>query len=650
MLALLLCAPPVLRVAAGDWLPINPEDLALKDNPKHPGAHAMILYRSSTINAKRADVDGDFTEEYIRIKIFTQEGTKEADREIEFQKDNTDVKDIRARTIRPDGSTVNFDGKVFERTVVKLSGFKFLAKTFTLPDVQPGCVIEYKYRRQGKPGYLRDQEWILSNSLYTREVHFTIIPYVREGGLPLFYRQFGLPNGVVPEKQVDGRYTMAAADIQAIEDEPFMPPEKALQARVEFYYRDMNEPTNETPEHFWARTGKRMNDRFEDYINKKGTLQKELARITSPGDPPETVLRKIQARVQQIRDLSFEEFKTEKERKKENLKDNSNVDDLLKHNAGDGREVDFLFAGLARAAGFEATEIYIANRDRSVFNPKLEDPSELNGDIVWVKSAGKEYWLDPSARFHPFGVLPWQESDTQGLKLNKQGGEFVNVPPPAPSDATIVRHADLEITPDGGVKGTLQVDFTGQQGAILRQDNRGSDETGRKKALTDHIKEWMPTNANFDVTAITNWDKADLPLHVEGTFSVESFGSGVGRRMLIPMTFFQSPDVRSFQTARRVNSIYFHFPYQETDEIRIHAPAGYRIESVPAAKQHKPGVVSYELSASQAGDVFVVKRRLEVGGLKFPQNMYRPLQAFFNSVKTDDEAQFFLQRTESAKN
>ena len=266
-----------------------------------------------------------------------------------------------------------------------------------------------------------------------------------------------------------------------------------------------------------------------------------------------------------------------------------------------------------------------------------------------VKAAGKEYWLDPSARFHPFGVLPWQESDTQGLKLNKQGGEFIGVPPPASKDATIVRRADLEITGDGGVKGTLQADFAGQQGALLRQDNRDSDENGRKKALTDHIKEWMPTGANFEITSITNWEKADLPLHIEGTFSLQSFSSTLGRRILVPMTFFQSPDVRAFQSAHRVNMIYFHYPYQETDEIRIHAP-GYRIESIPAARQHKPGVVSYELSASQEGDVFVVKRHLEIGGVIFPQNMYRPLQAFFNSVKTDDESQFFLQRTESAKN
>jgi hypothetical protein len=58
---------------------------------------------------------------------------------------------VRARTIRPDGNIVNFEGKPCEKIIEKRSGEKILAKTFTLPDVQPGGIIEYKYRRQYKP-------------------------------------------------------------------------------------------------------------------------------------------------------------------------------------------------------------------------------------------------------------------------------------------------------------------------------------------------------------------------------------------------------------------------------------------------------------------------------------------------------------------
>src|ERR1700760_3675230 len=59
---------------ADGWLPIDPADLALKDNPAQPGAKAMILYRSIDRNDKTGS-----QQEYVRIKIFTEEGKSFAD-------------------------------------------------------------------------------------------------------------------------------------------------------------------------------------------------------------------------------------------------------------------------------------------------------------------------------------------------------------------------------------------------------------------------------------------------------------------------------------------------------------------------------------------------------------------------------------------
>ena len=71
-----------------------------------------------------------------------------ADVQLPYWNGQTAIDDIRARTIRPDGSIANFEGKPFDKEIVKAGGIKFRAKTFSLPDVQPGCIIEYKYREQ----------------------------------------------------------------------------------------------------------------------------------------------------------------------------------------------------------------------------------------------------------------------------------------------------------------------------------------------------------------------------------------------------------------------------------------------------------------------------------------------------------------------
>jgi hypothetical protein len=105
----------VRRAPAGEeWLPIAPEDLALKDNPANPGADAMILYRENEILTSDSAID-----EYVRVKIFTQEGLKYGDVQINYQKGFAEIQNLRARTIRPNGEVINWDGKVYDGTAVK---------------------------------------------------------------------------------------------------------------------------------------------------------------------------------------------------------------------------------------------------------------------------------------------------------------------------------------------------------------------------------------------------------------------------------------------------------------------------------------------------------------------------------------------------
>ncbi len=118
------------HVVSGDeWLPISPEELKMTSEPKASGAPAIILYRQ--IDRDDSDSRTPHEYNYVREKIFTEEGRKYADVEIPFFKENENVHSIKARTIRPDGTIVNFDGKIYEKEIVKARGLKYLAKTIS---------------------------------------------------------------------------------------------------------------------------------------------------------------------------------------------------------------------------------------------------------------------------------------------------------------------------------------------------------------------------------------------------------------------------------------------------------------------------------------------------------------------------------------
>jgi hypothetical protein len=624
---------------ADDWLPIDPADLAMKDNPKQPGGDAMILYREVNEDAKIASVNN-----YTRIKIFTDAGVKsQSDVEIPYNKAQETVQSVRGRTIRPDGSIVEFDGKTYDKEIVKAAGVKYLAKTFTMPDVQPGCIIEYRFREQMSDYSYWNINWVVQQDLYTRQARFTIRPDDSSNALPLFSRNYLLPANLATVQKDHNSYTLEIHDLPGIESEQLMPSAESLEARVEFYYRDREDPTQETPDQFWKRIGKQWSAAVDKFDDKKKELAEEVSQDTAAGDAPDVKLRKLYDRTLKIRNLDMEDSKTEKQNKQESIKPNNTAEDVLKHGYGHGIEINFLLIGLARAAGFDAQDVRVSARNGLVFYPQRMATSDLVDELVWVRAGGKEYYLDPAARYYPFNELPWFEAAAQGIKVTKDGSEMISTPVPAPTDATIVRHADFTVDNDMEMNGKLSIDFTGVEGATRRYDNRDEDESGRKKVLAEEIKNWLSVNATFEVTGISNWDDVEVPIHVEGTVKVPAAASGSVQQMLLPIDLFQTSEVGYFQSQKRANLVVFPYPYQKVDDLVIHCPLGYKPLAVPDPQKISPGPVTYQISAATQPDSVEVKRLLEIKGTVYPKESYTGLRTFFSLVKSDDSAPFMLQ-------
>jgi hypothetical protein len=242
--------------------PVSPDELKLTSEPLAPGAPAIILYRQVD-----RDDNGHTSHEdnYIRIKVLTEEGRKHADVEIPFFKGTQEVVRVRARTIRPDGSTADFGGHVFEKNLVKGRGVKYLAKTFTLPDVQVGGIIEYSYTVDLSEKYIFDSHWVLSDDLFTKKAEFSLKPYV--GSYQSFYLRWSwntLPAGAVPPKEGPDRIVrMEASNIPAFQTEDYMPPPNELRSRVDFIYEDSLPEKDQ--QGYWKQVGKKRNAALENF-------------------------------------------------------------------------------------------------------------------------------------------------------------------------------------------------------------------------------------------------------------------------------------------------------------------------------------------------------------------------------------------------
>jgi transglutaminase-like putative cysteine protease len=637
-----------LKVRADGFQPISPDELKMTGEPLAPGAPAIILYRQVD-----RDDNGQTSHEYnyLRVKILTEEGRKYADVEIPFVKGFSDVVHLNARTIRPDGSVVDFGGQVFEKTIVKAKGFKYLAKTFTLPDIQPGSIIEYFYTYDFREYMLYSSEWILSQELFTKDAKFSLRPYVGSFRNPfrVSWRP-RLPTGTPPPQEgSDHIVRLEAHNIAPFQVEDYMPPENELKARVDFVYsEDTFEPD---PDKYWKNVGKSLNGSVESFINKKKAMDDALAQIVAPSDAPEVKVHKIYDRVQQLRNISYELRKSEQEAKRDKEKIPTNVEEVWRIGYANGRELNWLFLALVRSAGFEAYPVYLSERRNYFFNPKTMDKRKLDADVVLVKLNGKDLYCDPGAAFTPFGLLEWPETGVAGLRLDSNGGTWIQSTLPASSDTRIEHKAALELSEAGDLQGKVTVTYTGLIALSYRQEERHSDDIERKRFLEEQLKEYIPAASELELTNQPDWKSSSQPLIAEFKLKIPGWVSAAGRRVLLPVGIFSAPEKHVFEHTTRVHPLYFEYPYSKVDDITINLPLGWQVQSLPQPQKQDGHVVAYNLDAAKDAGSVHLSRKLMIDMLVLEAKYYPALRNFFQAVRTGDEEQIVLQPgTASASN
>src|SRR5262249_30199855 len=442
-----------------DWLPVTPAELQLKQVPNDPGAPAIQLYYANYI-----DDSMGYEFVYHRIKVLAESGKSHADVEIIGAID-ADINNLKARTIHPDGSIVEFTGKPFNKTVFKGRGIKLNAKAFTLPDVTVGSIIEYKYRISN---YSSDY-WILQHDLYTVREVYSFQP--RHLGETLLWTGRNLKDPLPSKKS--GGFELEWKDVPAFQSEAQMPPEENYKPSVSFFYLSDNITKTDK---YWEEVGKILNDFYERYIGNRKELREAALQAIGSETDPEKKLRLLYQRAQQIRNLSYERERTAEERKKEKLKENSNLGDIVKRGYGDSEDITAFFVGMARAAGFDAQMLLVSNRRNSFFSPKLLSFRALSGRVALVKLNGNDVYLQPGVRFCPYGLMRWSNTSTDALKYDKKGGTFQTVPSLTNDRSVTRRVAKVEVSEEGTLKGEITVEFQGEEALVHRLDALDSDD------------------------------------------------------------------------------------------------------------------------------------------------------------------------------
>jgi hypothetical protein len=618
-----------------DWLPITQQDLEIKQVPGSPGADAIQLYYADYIND---ETQTEFV--YFRIKVLNEKGNSRADVEIVVPPGSS-ILGLKARTVHPDGKITEFTGRPFQKVLIKGRGLKLLAKTFTMPDVTVGSIIEYKYTVDS--GEIRDSYWTIQHDLYTVKESFHMQPYSGlligyESGYQIAAIYSHMPGNIKPQ-QKRGGYELEVQGMPAFEAEGFMPPEDDFKPQIRFFYVGKKVAT---PDTFWQDAGRKWNDDAEHFIgNHKEISQAAIDAIGNETDP-EPKLRLLYARAQKIRNLSYERERSDQEQRKENLKANQSVSDVLMRGAGYRDDITRLFVALVRAVGLNASIIRAGNRNERFFDKGLLSDRQLDSEIAVVNTGTRDIYLDPGTMFCPYGYIRWIRSSSLGLKLDKKGGAFVTVPGASYDKAVTTRVADMALDEAGTLKGTVTVKFEGGEALEHRLAGLDTDEAGKKKSLEDELEGNLPVGVNIKLVKSDGWETSDGPLTASFALEMPGYSSATGKRLLLPAYLFQSREMDAFKHADRKFPVYFPYAFGEVDSVSIKIPDGYTLESVLQEQSAHLDSATYQNQVQFEGRQIVTKRILQMNGIFFRLDLYPQIKDFFGKVQAGDEQQAVL--------
>ena len=626
--------------AAEDWIPASSEELHETRVPEAPGAPAVFLYRQVDRD------DSRYSESiYVRIKILTEAGLNYANVEIPFVQGAERISSIRARTIRPDGSVVHFNGTAYEKPIVKSDRVKYMSKTFTLPEAEIGSILEYRYEHFLPYGWVYDSHWILSQDLFTRHARFSLIP--NPSFTVIWSWPHGLPPGTDSPKMEHGKIHLEAHNIPGVVSEEYMPPEDEVRFRVDFIY-DPERMARNDPVSFWKVHGKGLYKKVQAFCDKRSAMEKAVAQITAPGDSPDTKLRKLYARVQRIHNLTYSSV-AEREARQEKPESIHTVEDVWSKGYGTAEQITWLYLALARAAGVDARPVIISTRDRYFFDHRLMNQTELNSEIVLAKLEGKDLYLEPAVPFNPFGMLPWYETTVEGLCLDQSGGVWLRTPQSVAADSRIERRGAFKFV-SGTLAGKLTVTYTGLEASWRRLDERSEDDVARARFLEEDLEGYIPTGVHAKLTNSPDWEGWDTPLVAEYDLEIPGWAASAGHRALLPLGIFSAAEKHTFEHATRVHPLSFEYCYQHVDDVTIDVPQPWTFESIPGPTLVDFKGMVFEESAQTRQRSLHLTRELTLNVSLVGVQAYDAVRQFYQTVRRADEAQAVLSPGRTGRN
>lgn len=316
---------------------------------------------------------------------------------------------------------------------------------------------------------------------------------------------------------------------------------------------------------------------------------------------------------------------------------------------GDCKDLSTLFVAMCKEIGLDANLILVDTRDNGDKNLDLPTIG-FNHCIAQFKTGGKNYIVEMTNNYLPFGAMSSDLINTNGLYIPKDG-EIASTAKLSKLNTTsrpqnlVLRTTNVVLKGKNAEISRNSV-RTGVNASAIRYDYKNIGEEERKKNLSKSVSSSFSSNVKVNTVKFKNLDNLKDTLYFDYDFVVEGFASE-----LVGMKVFTLPWVDAFESQnfvsldeRKFNFNLWDFnntPYDK-EVMTIVFPAGKRLAEIPKNVSLSCPGLTYNLKYEVKPGKLIATRELKYNTEIISKTDYPKFKKFIAKVNETDSKQYAI--------
>ena len=640
---LLLCAAP--SFASKDTVPDWVRAAASQPSGTYaPNTNAVVLLDDTHLTV---NPDGTAVEHGRRVvKILRPAGREQGIVQVWFDKD-TKILSLHVWSIGPDGHEYAVkDNEIVEVGADGDGGILYAderAKMANPPGRDPGGIVAYEYE-QRVPYYQHEADFFFQGGTPRLKQSFTI-------DLPLNYSYVSTWAHHEPVKAIDLEHQHYRWDFDQtpavdLEHIPMAPDMAALSGRLTVHYGPAGDPTMGT----WQGVGELYDKLAHDRMVATPEIAAKAAELTAGKtdfyDKTEAIAEFVQ---KQIRYFVIEKGIG-------GLQPHPAAD-IFHNRYGDCKDKSTLLSAMLSTVGIHSA-IVLVDSERGFVDPNA--PSMLGNhaiaavripdgyespqlrSVVKTKAGHRYLIVDPTWDKTAFGQIEHNLQGGYAVLVEGKESEVVEIPVLAPDLNTIRRSAELQLEPDGSLKGNVVEKRFGD----VSEDRRSLYTHGDAKEQTSFLNRVLGRDfTSFAATdvKVENVSAFNKDLTTTYNLSVSDFARSMGPLLMVRPRVLGSEGIK---TDRKIRLVPFDLEQtmQEKDDYSIKLPEGYVLDEIPDPVKLDLGFASYESSTKLEGNSLHYTRTFTVREVSLPASRSSDIQRLADTIATDEQNRAVLKK------